>query len=594
MNNNERDLIIGIDFGTSTTVISYKFEGDNAIQKVRDSNKTKSNCIPTLVAYETNQNGKKTYYYGSDAESKINSPFYGDKYTPVRNFKMRFKDNRDSDSFKERESIIKKYFKFLYELINNKVLQDGNFKDVHLFLSVPAKWKVDAYDTMRTMFYDAGFSNIESESHRVVITVINEPRAALYQLLATKWNTLQNSRVLPINRTANCLLLDMGAGTSDICMFQIQMDVLDNGRLKPGEIINLKNYPQHDDPNHCGGAELDVYFRKFLRDRICEHFNISSEIADRYLNLSNVKYWKENNLSRELADDDKKSCTTISDEILRAIASNDQCKPLMDSFLNDFHIGRSRFEEATRKHWNNLNNIILNAVRKYSDEYKISAADIDFILLTGGHSSWYCVKNLFNGEGISGNIGISNGFEKIMKDPSHRILYSSEPSETVSEGMCMQDMELKIPTVLTNDIKLKLKINEEANSFITIASAGTLLPATGIEITTPAIKIQRDRLDFSIKNFVFDVSLYIYEGENINNGDYDETTFTHDDNGVLKNIWRILLGMLKKGVENISFQVKFTFDIMEDQQRLFKGQVLMNDKVLFSFTEKDFQKINSH
>ena len=55
-------LIVGIDFGTSTTVVRYRMEDSNIIQSIKESN---GNDIIPSVIYKNPETGIKLY--GSEA-----------------------------------------------------------------------------------------------------------------------------------------------------------------------------------------------------------------------------------------------------------------------------------------------------------------------------------------------------------------------------------------------------------------------------------------------------------------------------------------------------------------------------------------------
>ena len=74
-------LIVGIDFGTSTTVVRYREEGSNEIKSLKADN-GKSDIIPTIIFRP--KNGGNTVY-GTQAEQMSANHVKGDT---IVNFKM--------------------------------------------------------------------------------------------------------------------------------------------------------------------------------------------------------------------------------------------------------------------------------------------------------------------------------------------------------------------------------------------------------------------------------------------------------------------------------------------------------------------------
>jgi chaperone protein dnaK len=590
MNDIRKTMIIGIDFGTSTTVVKYKYKGhaSKSIETLRDPDNTNLTTISSLIFYPTDD---RDPYFGNGA--LIQHTNKRRKGAFVQNFKLGLNSNPESAEFKTSASIIKDYFKFLFDQISKQILRGMEYDDILVYVSVPAKWTECACDFMYDAFMDAGFRSLNDNNHKVVVEIVDEPTAALHYMLAMEAENLMLKGLIRTGVKSNILLLDMGAGTSDIVIFQITLKDDGTGRVIFENPENLLRYPSIDNPIFCGGSEVDNIFQKYLHDCTYSHFQEVIPNWNVNCSLQMVKGWKE-----RISDDLKKigEVTDLPSNLAIACEVYFEGKNKTveyDQFVNSFSINRATFEQLTYAHWGRLNTLINEAVNKYNELYGISAKDIDIVLLTGGHSSWYCVEKLFNGEGVNNKIGKNNGFTKIIGNPGERIVQGATPSETVAEGLCMQDLDIKIPRTAANNVYIELVIDGTSSGIKQILKSGTELPCPLTQIETPEIIVTKSLY----ARHKFKVIMNIYEGSGIEDGNAIRSSkeLLYNNKSVAVNIGRFF-GYLLGGFEfPTSFKFKVVIDAeMKRNQRLdLKGNLIVDGKSKWSFTMEDFRRIEN-
>jgi len=161
---NLMDLILGIDFGTTNTIVCY-FEDNKAKVLYDGVYKT----IPSKIGYL-----EEKMYFGN--------------YIPINCDKLiyNFKLNLDL-------TLLTYFFNYLKQIIINK-FNNNNFK---LIITVPSNFNDNQREIIRDCFVKVGFN---------VLRIINEPSAA-----ALGYGILNNSK-----NEENILVIDPGGGTFDI------------------------------------------------------------------------------------------------------------------------------------------------------------------------------------------------------------------------------------------------------------------------------------------------------------------------------------------------------------------------------------------
>ena len=221
---------IGIDFGTSTTVISYAIAGDNStpiktnaipIRQLNfDGNTLSHHLVPSCIAYQNNQ-----LYVGQGAK------MLKSKLQPDQNIWFSFKMNLGKDNGPEftrtelREGnplgkientldATKLFFKKLKTEIDNYIQEQNLPRQLFYSVSIPASFEANQRADLKRALE---FANIPINE----TLFIDEPNAAfLSYLVQANNNGFQNYNI-PVDSPLHILVFDFGAGTCDISIIEI-------------------------------------------------------------------------------------------------------------------------------------------------------------------------------------------------------------------------------------------------------------------------------------------------------------------------------------------------------------------------------------
>ena len=507
-------LKVGIDFGTSTTVVRVLVDGSDTIDFVKDD---KGNSVIPTIIFQRN-NGKKLY--GERAEKAISN---GSEGLPIRNFKMDLLDPDEIKRDKAKEHIYD-FLSYIYELYSNCEYSFPEHDETQVLISCPAKWPESLRTYMKETVKQVGFGDNVND--------ISEPIAASIFSIKKHRKELLQKKIIATDKVLNVLMADLGAGTSDVTIFQLTID--EDGHVKCDKTLS---YPNISNPNTCGGREIDDLLAKDVLEKC--GLSLDPQLFPAFA----AKKWKEDLVSDSLKDEDVLSAPNY-------IIGKDGGNISVKEQIKAYKINRNSFETLTSSHWEALYSIIRGAVMKYKEKCNIGAEDIDLILLTGGHSLWYCVEDLFLGIGVNGFIGKDYkndkgeiipalNFKKIKENPKLRIIREANPQETVANGLCLQDSLIDVTTLSCNNVWVKFSVNEAESPKYQVVEIGDVIPLC-------------KEFKFSMKkkhrlvNTDPDIYIYGYSGETLANSKMDCTKVKLEKDPLLLKIFvtTITLGLL--------------------------------------------------
>lgn len=247
---------IGIDFGTSTTVVSYTVIGDNATpiktdvipirQLNLDGSYTENHLVPSCIAWYDNKlligqtakqlKSKLTYgrniWYSFKMKLGIDS---GPTY-----YSSELNSGHPQATIERPLDAAKVFFKYLKAEIYHFVQSNNLPSTSYYSVSIPASFEANQRKDLREVLDQAGISFQES-------LFIDEPNAAfLSYLIAANSNNVGNYNI-PVDSPLHILVFDFGAGTCDISILEIGRK---SGRLYSKNIA-ISKFEQ------LGGDDID-------------------------------------------------------------------------------------------------------------------------------------------------------------------------------------------------------------------------------------------------------------------------------------------------------------------------------------------------
>ncbi len=392
------ERIIGIDFGTSTSVVKVKTYDDGKpigpremSDYVRFNNKA---SLPTLV-YQTEDG---YYLVGDEAKSAAV------RGTLYQNFKLGLIEE-DPDVRKQAVYHTGIFLKHLGDAYNDQKSYFPACDIETTYVSYPVKWSRELVQTMIDLAREAGFKNVKG---------LDEPTAAIQTVLVQESSKLQ----LNENNCADLLMIDMGAGTTDLVLC----------RYSPYEdqtVTLLNMWPKVGHGGLFGGREVDEKLCDYVKGYLmqCGLPNTNNFKRD-YLN--ECKAWKEANVSPTFKDKGGivRYCGFIN-ALLTMLNVDAEFPPLSrDTFETMLYDNICQFVRM-------INDCLLDA--------GYDGTNLDYVILTGGHCQWYFTNEILDGSLQKfGRLSLPK-----LQAEKERIIKLSLPQETVALGLVYQGIVIE-------------------------------------------------------------------------------------------------------------------------------------------------------
>lgn len=460
-------LILAIDFGTTTTVVCGDLQGTGNPMFIKDEN---SSLIPSLIYVKDDG----TRYYGKRAEIEQERGL-SHGYA-VENFKIGLLAN-DNDKYKE---YVKDFLKnHIYKLYEQQKIDFPQHRDVIIRISHPSKWSNELIQFMIEAVKYAGFAG--------KVETVAEPLAISTYSLLSYQEDLKNKKMLKYYTEYICLICDMGGGTTDVVLCKASID--GNGRCR---INDPKTYPKQKSKINCGGSEMDIILKDYVLEKLPENLR-------KIFSIHNAKLWKEQYVSKDL------EANKISETPSRIMSIMSVIPEYQDrSDLSDIcSIDRKRYHEISSDYWSELVELVDNSVSDYCTLYDVKPSNVDFLILTGGHSQWYCISELL----------LSRLPLTAIKNEPTRILKCPNPNETVARGLCAYDKKIICNNSFDEVIKYKAYFTvtnhnvKNSNECFILLDRNVVLPFS--------LNFSDDSVitcDHSLKNEVIEFYIDIYIG----------------------------------------------------------------------------------
>ena len=453
--------IIGIDFGTSTTVVRVHNVGPgNRIVPLSINGQT---TIPTIAFKAEYPN--EGVYFGYDALAKIDSKEPGASY---QNFKMDL-ISEDMEVRARAEDFVQGFLKYIYREYQRQV-NENTFdpaSEVKVYVSHPAKWNSHARALMKQSVVAAGFCPLDN------VSLKDEPTAAFLAVIHERNEELKQAGMLFEGRKYKAMMIDMGAGTTDIvlCSYMVK-----RGKLQLDDIFT---YPTINAPGLCGGREIDQALIEKAEEFVYRMQGKHSEVGERVLTRlrSRIKRWKDLTISQVLRS---KSVLPEPDEIS---GYRDTLKEFGVPILNEserFSISRKAFESLSREHWEQWVKLLQGAFNDVRSEQYASLdcpkrpEEVELMIITGGHSQWYIVPEYLSGKSTVDYLSPSR-FTAIQAHPEC-LVQSANPQETVAVGLCYLDEDVVGAIAASNSVSMSFTCEGKYLGSEELIRKGTPLP----------------------------------------------------------------------------------------------------------------------
>ena len=256
----------------------------------------------------------------------------------------------------------------------------------------------------------AGFPNVVG---------MDEAQAAIGAVIVQNAEYFVKSGLLKKGVPVNILMIDMGAGTTDLVLCSYT-----HGEEPKYEVREVWT---KEGGIHFGGSEVDrilkVYFRGLLPEEYADGI-----MGNKLLNLSAFKAWKEKTLSPALKCGETVDTFTQFDTVAGLTMGEDE--------MPEYNLNRRIFEQEAAEYLRGFPTLVNECLA----HAKAQGEDIDLVLLTGGHSQWYFIREMLTGKMTRfGTIELP----KIKAKPE-RIISVPRPQETVALGLVYSPMVKQI------------------------------------------------------------------------------------------------------------------------------------------------------
>lgn len=437
---------IGIDFGTSTSVVSFlDYTSENGVLNSQGNLQSvdfdNNRLIPTVI-FDNN----KRRLFGTNVNES-----YFENYPQFinREFKMRLSS---AESQTEREKANRDtvdFFKYLAErYFQWESAHNHNISERQIYVSYPAKWE----NNQRGLTIRAAEKAFNLPDGGV--RSIDEPTAALRYCINSKQIDDKARDGLCTNIASNILVIDMGAGTTDLVLFRY---------MPNGSTTVLSKFPEPGCHSITfGGREIDQILK--------EHF------IDKYYG------WEEENESLIL---------------IRCKKWKEECSDFLNKGIDDGVLPPNKLKIKGKKYIydrNGISVLLSDYICKFPDlvngairdgmqndiQFRDEKGVIDYVILTGGHSQWFFIEDMLMGKwlnGLPGNENFGSGIilPRIQKE-SWRLIKTELPQQIVSFGLCMSGMSIPVIQLSNTDVWLEVEFGLSRTEKINILKKSVRLP----------------------------------------------------------------------------------------------------------------------
>ncbi len=520
----DRGLYLGIDFGTTNTVVSVYDEEEDEIHTIHIDG---AKICPTAIQFEEDELDEKLdKIYGQEA--KDSAIIYPE--STVLNIKSLFAEtNKISVKVSDKqytftpEQVAGEFLSYIKEVAEEYVQDEldimGEF--IGCVITVPA----NSTDKQKKITKNAGVLAGFLEEH---IHIRLEPCAAAI------------SYAREVNSNKKILVYDFGGGTFDACILEIK------SKVDEPEITVVSTFGD----NNLGGNDIDniiidiIYekFKQITNNEIDIYTDVAQDNVKIDFLTAQVKLKQMATKIKEKLSQSKEAKIVITPLIQQLKIVNIEMTITREQFLTHNRVNKlnqtsSIFEKFKGKNVLDILNLTMDSVEKCLQVAGYTYSDIDNIFLVGGSSGIPQVADIIE--------------EKFHKQP-HKAGIS--PAFSISQGASVYT-KMILNEKSTEMVKEKtihsLGIELAGRRYLPIIESGQSIPDEGLKVvaTEPL---------FTNFDDISSMALVVYE--NILTIDKGLTLVT--DNGMKRLASTQLRGIPKnkKGFEKVQVMFKVSKD----------------------------------
>lgn len=410
----QKHTYIGLDFGTSTTVVSLFEGGETSVlvspiqifQQQRNGAIIQDSRIPTCLAFSTKYN---ELYFGAGAYEARFSPLLefgknvwfefktllGEDVGPrYHNSVLDGKEGRlKLETALDATSI---FLEKIREQVEIEIEKKGLSENIMWAVSVPASFEANQRKDLIEALNKAGITNVGESM------LIDEPNAAFLSYVDQSTRLPgQKPLVVPDGKPISVLVFDFGAGTCDISILQFQQDDYSGVKSKN---VAISHYTE------IGGKDID----KMIADRFVEELiplesstpsvaEIPTRVKERLSHqLLRIAEQVKIELCKQVMFHQNSSKNTDINSLFSTFGISPEVKDHQNRVYQLPKV-KLTYEDMTELITNFTNESsgksILNPINSALKSAGLKAKDIDYVLFVGGSSKnpWIqtAVKDFF-------------------------------------------------------------------------------------------------------------------------------------------------------------------------------------------------------
>ncbi len=256
--NQDIQVVVGIDFGTSRSGFAYSFSVDSKIKLYTNWSFQPSPYVKTLTHILWNLSEKQLKAWGWEAQEKRIefSAANKDDFVLCRRFKMLLHEGKQYYDKEKRILVLDLIASYLRKIkttaidhITSSTTGLLNEEEILWCLTVPTIWTNENKDTMRNAAVKAGLISESSADSERLKFALEPEAAALYCLYKEDLSSISDLRL-----ETNFMVVDAGGGTVDITVHKVVSDGLDTIGQSRGD--------------SCGSTNIDKEFFNHVKSLI--------------------------------------------------------------------------------------------------------------------------------------------------------------------------------------------------------------------------------------------------------------------------------------------------------------------------------------